>query len=123
MEKRDRERRLLTLRESRSLRSRGGGASSPSLCSTLHFEAVFETLFVALFFGFFSFLLFFLFLRLLVLAGTDAILRREPQACERRGGTESRLLASAALFPSPRHTPSRLHHAPVHASGRSLRAG
>src|SRR5215831_10874514 len=55
MEKRDRERRLLTLRESRSLRSRGGGASSPSLCSTLHFEAVFETLFETLFFGFFSF--------------------------------------------------------------------
>src|SRR5262249_5412045 len=53
METRDRERRLLTLRDSRGLRSRGGGASSPSLCSTLRFEAAFETLFETLFLAFF----------------------------------------------------------------------
>ena len=41
---------------------------------------------------------------LAVIRARDAILRTEAQFRKRRGEPELRLLASAALFPSPRHT-------------------
>src|SRR5271163_11766 len=43
-------------------------------------------------------------LRLVFLAGWDTVLRGEAQTRERSAEPELRLLASAALFPSPRHT-------------------
>ena len=56
-------------------------------------------------------------------SAADAILRAEAQFGQRRGEPELRLLASAALFSSPRHTQTPLTPVPPHASGRDLRAG
>ncbi len=63
------------------------------------------------------------FLLRLVAAAGDAVLRAEAQLAQRCGEPELRLLASAALFPSPRHTPTPPTPVPPHASGRDLRAG
>ncbi len=59
--------------------------------------------------------------RLRLFGRRDAVLWRQPQRRE-RGQSELRLLASA-LFLAPRHRQRRSHHAPRHASGRSLRVG
>ena len=44
------------------------------------------------------------FLRLVLGSGGNAVLRRQAQFGERSAKAELRLLAAAALFPSPRHT-------------------
>ena len=74
---------LAAARLARGLRSRGASSSSSSIV-VLRLDD-----------GFFG---------LLVFGGGDAILRTKTQFGKRCGEAELRLLASAALFSSPRHT-------------------